>query len=189
MVLGDFSGDGRTDIAVANAGSNNVTLLEADPTFSFGAPQKIKVGISPRSLAAGDIDGNGKLDLAVSHRISRFVGVLLNTSSGGTTAFNPQIKVPIAGRKSPSAIAIEDIDLDGHDDLVLTDAPAGTISVLLNTGPATFLPAVTFDVGQTALGKNVALAVTDLNEDGRPDFAMGNLPVRGISIQIRVVDV
>ncbi len=121
-------------------------------------------------------------------RISKFVGVLLNTSSGGTTAFNPQIKVPIEGRKSPSAIAIEAIDLDGHDDLVLTDAPAGAMSELLNTRPATFLPAVTFDVGQTALGKNVALAVTDLNEDGRPDFAMGNLPVRGISVQIRIID-
>jgi hypothetical protein len=187
LVLGDFSGDGRMDIAVANAGSKNVTVLQADPTFVFGAPVKFKVGSSPRSLAAGDIDGDGRLDLAVSHRINKFVSVLLNASTGGTLAFNPEIKVENIGKRAPSAIALEDIDLDGHDDLVLTDATAGAISVLLNTGPATFLPAVTFDLGQSVRGKNIALAVTDLNEDGRPDFAVANAAVSDLSIQSRVL--
>jgi hypothetical protein len=71
--------------------------------------------------------------------------------------------------------------------LVLTDVSAGAISVLLNTGPATFLPSVTFDVDQTVLRKNIALAVIDLNEDGRPDFAAANGAVNDVSVQYRVV--
>jgi FG-GAP-like repeat/RTX calcium-binding nonapeptide repeat (4 copies) len=186
LVLGDFSGDGRTDIAIANAGSKNVTLLPADPTFLFGPPLPFKVSGSPRSLAVGDIDDDGALDLAVSHRISKFVSVLLNVSSGGVAAFDPELKVETGGR-APSAIALEDIDLDGHDDLVLTDSTASAISVLLNTGPANFLQAVTFDLDQNGLRKNVALVATDLNEDGRPDFAVANAVVKDVSVLDRQV--
>lgn len=185
LALGDFSGDGRTDIAVANAGSKTASLLVASPTFTFGAVTKLEVGKAARSLAAGDFNGDGLLDLAVSHSVGGFVSVLLNTSTAGIASFDPQVQVALPGRKAPSAIAVEDIDLDGHDDLVLADSKPGSVSVLLNTGPLTFQEAVDFASSDSPSAKTAALAVIDLNEDGRLDFAALNSKAGSVSTRVR----
>jgi hypothetical protein len=188
LVLGDFSGDGRTDIAIANSGSKNVTVLVPDATFIFGTPQVFALSSSPRALAIGDIDGDGRLDLAVAHRIAKFASVLLNSSTAGTLGFAAEITVSNLGRKAPSAIALKDVDLDGRDDLILTDATPGAISVLRNpTGPATFLEPIVFDLDQNSRPKNIALIVTDLNEDGRPDFAVANGSLNDVTVLTRTV--
>jgi FG-GAP-like repeat/RTX calcium-binding nonapeptide repeat (4 copies) len=188
LVLGDFSGDGRTDIAVANSGSKNITVLVPDATFIFGAPQAFTLSSSPRSLAVGDIDGDGRLDLAVAHRVAKFASVLLNSSTGGTLGFASEITVNNLGRKAPTAIALKDIDLDGRDDLILTDTTPGAISVLRNpTGPATFLEPIVFDLDQNSRPKNLALIVTDLSEDGRPDFAVANGSLNSVTVLTRTV--
>jgi hypothetical protein len=123
----------------------------------------------------------------VAHRIAKFVSVLLNSSTGGTLGFAPEITVNNLGRKAPSAIALKDVDLDGRDDLILTDATApGTISVLRNpTGPATFLEPIVFDLDLNGRPKNLALIVTDLNEDGRPDFAVANGSLNNVTVLTR----
>jgi hypothetical protein len=185
LVLGDFSGDGRTDIAVANAGSKSISLLVASPTFTFGDAIPLEVGKSPRALATGDFDGDGRLDLAVTHAVSRFVSVLVNTSTAGTASFDPQVQVALPGKKTPSAIAVADVDLDGHDDLVLTDSAPGAVSVFLNTGPLTFQEPVDFALGDSAAGKNGALAVIDFDEDGRLDFAAANSKTNVLSVRVR----
>jgi FG-GAP-like repeat/RTX calcium-binding nonapeptide repeat (4 copies) len=189
LVLGDFSGDGRTDIAVANRGSKNVTFLVPDAAFIFGAPQPFTVSSSPRALATGDIDGDGRLDLAVAHRVAKFVSVLLNSSTGGMLGFAPEITVNNLGRKAPSAIALKDVDLDGRDDLILTDVTHGAISILRNNpaSPATFFEPIVFDLEVKDRSKNLALIVTDLNEDGRPDLTAANGSLNNVTVLTRTV--
>ena len=67
VAVGDFNGDGRLDLAVANFSSNSVSILLGTGSGSFGAATNFTVGTNPYSIAAGDFNGDGKLDLAVAN--------------------------------------------------------------------------------------------------------------------------
>jgi hypothetical protein len=80
LAVGDFNGDGVQDLAVANNGSNNVSVLLGNGDGSFQAAQNFGVGSSPWSLAVGDFNGDGKPDLAVANASSDNVSVLINNT-------------------------------------------------------------------------------------------------------------
>jgi hypothetical protein len=187
FVLADFSGDGRTDIAVANSASNTVGVLTANPDFTFGAPLKLHVGVKPQAIGTGDFDGDGRADLVVAHGISRFVSVLLNATAGSTTGFQPQIKIGYRGVNAPSALSVADVDLDGRDDIVLANTATGSVGVFLNTGAATFRLPIFFDLDNTPARKPSAIALSDLNGDGRLDFAVTNAATSDVSLLYRII--
>jgi hypothetical protein len=66
VTVGDFNGDGKLDLAVANDLGNNVSVLLGTGTGSFGTATNFTVGSNPRSVTVGDFNGDGKLDLAVA---------------------------------------------------------------------------------------------------------------------------
>jgi hypothetical protein len=63
VAVGDFNGDGKLDLAVANLGSNDVSVLLGNGDGSFQAPRNFPTGLEPRSVAVGDFNGDGKVDL------------------------------------------------------------------------------------------------------------------------------
>ena len=65
VAVGDFNGDGKQDLAVANYDSSTVSILLGDGAGSFSAPTNFGVGDVPVSVAVGDFNGDGKQDLAV----------------------------------------------------------------------------------------------------------------------------
>ena len=67
VAVGDFNGDGKQDLAVANQGSDNVSILLGDGTGNFSAPTNFAAGNGPCSVAVGDFNGDGKQDLAVAN--------------------------------------------------------------------------------------------------------------------------
>src|SRR5205085_2759588 len=67
VVTADFNGDGRLDLAVANAGSNSVSVLLGNGAGSFQPAQNYAAGAGPLSVAVGDFDGDGKLDLVTAN--------------------------------------------------------------------------------------------------------------------------
>lgn len=180
----DFNNDGRLDIAVANSGSNNVTILTANADLTFGAPLSLRTGTKPTALAAGDFNGDGRVDLAVTNAVSRFVSVLLNASVMGTTAFNDQLKLSHPGKNSPSAVSVRDLDNDGRDDIIVANTAAGSVSVFLNAGPATFRSPLKIDLDNTPARKTSALAVVDLNGDGRLDIVTANSGTGDLSLLV-----
>ncbi len=80
VAAGDFNGDGKVDLAVANEGSNSVSVLLGNGDGTFAAAQNFATGVNPWSVAVSDFNGDGKLDLAVANYGSGTVSVLLNTS-------------------------------------------------------------------------------------------------------------
>ncbi len=82
MAVGDFNGDGKADLAVANYSSNNVSVLLGNGNGTFQAAVNYAAGTSPCSVAVGDFNGDGKADLAVANYSSNSVSVLLGNGNG-----------------------------------------------------------------------------------------------------------
>src|SRR5262249_56558187 len=93
-------------------------------------------GTAPRSVAVGDVNGDGRPDLLVANSGSATVSVLLNTTAAGATtpSFAPQ--QTFATGSAPSSVAVGDVNGDGKPDLLVANIGSGTVSVLLKTTAA-----------------------------------------------------
>jgi len=82
VVTGDFRGDGKLDLAVANFHSNNVGVLLGNGDGTFQSQQTFATGGGPILLTTGDFNRDGKLDLAVTNYYDNTVSVLLGNGDG-----------------------------------------------------------------------------------------------------------
>jgi hypothetical protein len=170
VAAGNLSGhaDGRLDIGVAASGANSVLVFTQTATGTFNAPVAYAVGGDPQAVTVADLDGNGRADLAVA-TTANTVSVLLQTAAG---VFAPA--VDYATGVQPVAIKAVDLNGDGKLDLLTANFGAamspGTqgLSVLLQTTPGTFAAPVNYTTEYRA----TALAIGDLNGDGKPDVAV-----------------
>src|SRR5439155_22354410 len=86
VAVGDFNGDGKQDLAVANDGSDNVSVLLGNDIGTLQASLSFPVGHTPLSVTIGDFNGDGKQDLAVANYGSKSVSILLGTGTGAFQA-------------------------------------------------------------------------------------------------------
>jgi len=119
------------------------------------------VGSYPTSTAAGDFNGDGYLDLAVTNNSSGTVSILLNNGNGTFT----QSSTPGVG-SAPFAATVGDFNGDGSLDLAVANAVSQTISILLNNGNGTFTQSSTVNVGT---GPS-SVTTGDFNGDGNADI-------------------
>src|SRR5439155_1133179 len=108
----------------------------------FGAKTDFTTGNNPYSVAIGDLNGDGKPDLAVANYNSSTVSVLLGTGGG---SFGP--KTDFATGSNPFSVAIGDLNGDGRPDLAVANINAQTVSVLLGIGGGSFGPKTDFATG------------------------------------------
>ncbi len=82
VAIGDFNGDGKPDLAVANSNSSTVSVLPGRGDGTFATRTDYGTGGEPMSVAIGDFNGDGRPDLAVANGIDNTVSVLLNLGPG-----------------------------------------------------------------------------------------------------------
>jgi VCBS repeat-containing protein len=182
LAIGDLDANGLPDLAVTNSTNHTVSILRNNSTvgtMDFSTQVPIITGNTPFGVAIGDLDGDGKSDLAVANDVAGSVSVLRNTSTGGNLSFAAQAF--FAAEVTPFELVISDLDGDSKPDLAVTNRNGYKISILRNistVGSIAFDPRVSFDVGLYPHG----LAIADLDGDSKPDMVAANRDADNISV-------
>jgi hypothetical protein len=162
VAIADLDGDGHADLAVANAiplissttPTASVFMGHGDGTFE--PLRSFAVGSISQSIAVGDFDLDGRLDLAVANFGDGTVSVLFGNGDG---TFAPQQIVAVGG---VSMVAVGDIDGDGVPDLAV--AKNGEIGIVRSNRDRTFAAIESYPCG---CGR---LALADVDRDGLLDI-------------------
>jgi hypothetical protein len=175
LAVGDVNGDGRPDVVASGAGSNSgghsrgvarVLLGNGDGTFQI-LPTIYDSGVSAggwaNSVALGDLNGDGALDLAIANYPDSTTGVLLGNGDG---TFGSAVLYD-SGSRFAWVNTIADVNGDSKLDVIVANA-AGAVGVLLGKGDGTLQPPETYAIPGDAL----SVVAADMNRDGRPDLAV-----------------
>jgi hypothetical protein len=181
VAIGDLDGDGTPDLAVANSfngtGGNSVSVLLGNGDGTFQVRQDFATGSRPRSVAIGDLDGDGTPDLAVVNSFDgtggNSVSVLLGNGDGTF-----QARQDFATGSRPISVAIGDLDGDGTPDLAVANNDSHTVSVLLGNGDGTFQARQDFATGF----RPISVAIGDLDGDAMSDLAVANDNSNSVSV-------
>jgi FG-GAP-like repeat len=172
----DLDGDGDKDLAVANSGSDNVSILINNGNRTFAAAVNFPVGSHPWGITAADLDGDNDPDLAVANSDSDNVSILINNGNGTFSA-----AVNYATEDQPYGVSSADVDHDGDMDLVTANSGAAqSVTVLLNNGDGTFTAGASYPAGSNPWG----VAAANLNGDVYPDLAVANTGNDKVSVLI-----
>jgi hypothetical protein len=133
----------------------------------FGPKNDLTTGSFPRSVAMGDLNGDGKPDLVVANANSSTVSIFLGDGTGN---FGP--KTDMSTNTMPQSVAIGDLNKDGKPDLAVANLIGGSagLSIFLGNGDGSFGAKTDFDVGLNPS----AVVMGDLNNDGNLDLAVAN---------------
>jgi FG-GAP-like repeat len=174
--VGDFNGDGKLDLVVANGGSNDVSVFLGNGDGTFGTPLQYGTNsdldsVEPSSVTVGDFSRDGILDLAVANPGG--LSVLLGNGDGTFKPF-----VIYAAGSTPFWVSAGDFNRDGKLDLVVANEGSNNISVLLGKGDGTFEAAVNY----ATRSQPASVAVGDFNADRKLDLAVTNLGSNSVSV-------
>ena len=183
LVVADFTGDGKPDVATANYafGARTVSFFRHNGLTGAGAgylPRTdIPLGMRAEDLAADDVDGDGHLDLAVGgfqDNNVTYVSILLGDGNGGFAAPVPYEAAPGSFPAARARVALRDLDNDGDPDLIsggpyeFPPITVGAITIRRNDGQGSFGDAEIYYM-EEADNDPWSLSTADLNHDGFAD--------------------
>jgi hypothetical protein len=166
--------------------SGSVVFGNTSICFGVYSNSACTAGTGPQSIALGDFNGDGKLDIAIVNSTADNVSILLSKGDGTFLGLIPEIPpspstpgspygastlatYPVG--HNPQAVVVGDFNNDGKLDLAVANENDNTVSILLGNGDGTFQAQTTVGSGAAA---PVALAVADFDGDGNLDFAVVN---------------
>ena len=175
VVAGDFNGDGKLDLAVANGRSKHVDHPAGQRRRNVYRQVFACYRPDPIAIAVADFNGDGRQDLAVANNQSNSVTILLGNGDGTFTA---DALSPSTGFGAFAVVAA-DFNGDGRQDLAVANEFSNTVTILLGRGDGTF---VATPVSPGTGGAPISLAVGDFNGDGAPDLAVLNFTSFSVTV-------
>lgn len=177
IAVGDFNGDGFSDLAVVNEGANTISVFLGNGDGTFKPPTTVVTGSAPTSIVAAAFNPSdpSRIDLAVTNSVDNTLEVFIGNGDGtfqkGVT-YNTGV--------TPNYVATADVDVDGNLDLVVTDSGVATssnsvgnsVSVFLGNGDGTFIKPGGTRLDFPAGTNPTSITIADFNDDGLPDLAV-----------------
>jgi len=172
----DLNKDGKPDIVTTNLEGNNATVLlnggKGEFHEALGSP--FSCGDAPFGVVIGDVNGDGNPDLAIANSPTITAGsrgkdglwILLGD---GTGKFSSLGGSPFRTGRSPSRLAVGDLNGDGINDIAVTNYNDKSISIFY-MGKAAVLETKIINVGNRPDG----ISIHDMNSDGRNDILVSN---------------
>lgn len=186
VVVADFDGDGKPDIAVASQYDKEVYVFRNQCTVNetvFADPVLLTTSGTTSGLAAGDLDGDGRSDLVVTDDDinTASINVFRNTGSFGNIAFDQPIVIPVVPSEYNGYVSLADLNGDGKPDIIKGNA------IYPNNSSIGHL---SFGTSYGFTGRGAPVAVGNLDGDGKPDLSIaanGISLIRNISSSGKIV--
>ena len=170
VAVGDFDGNGTLDLAIANAGTNSVTIEAGDGHGGFVQTHAYSQGLSePVAIAVADFNGDGHLDFAVASASGDVISVFPGRGDG---SFDDTHVQTLAAGTRPEDVAVGDVNGDGALDIIVPNGGSDNVSVFLGSGDGTFQPQ---HIVLTAAEQPTRIAIGDVDRDGILDFVINSL--------------
>ena len=175
--LGDLNGDGKPDLAVANNGSSNISVLLGNGDGTFAAKTDYDVGQPAYGVVFTDLNSDGKLDIVAETSFSstQNVSVLLGNGNG---TFQTRVDYAFSGLAQPNSILASDFNNDTKPDIVVVNGSGAT--VFLGNGDGTLNTPASYGSSDFA----TSVAVGDFNADGKIDLAVSSygFSINGVGV-------
>ena len=179
IVAADFTGDQQPDFAIGSLFTDTVYVWRrnAGTGFTIEDAAGTTTGGHKNGLAAGDFNGDGRVDMATANH-SGNVSILLRNATTGFT-----LGSTVAVGTSPQNIAAGDFNGDSRIDLAVTNFGSDSVSLLLGQPGGTFItePGSPYAVGDAPIG----ITRGDFNRDGALDLAVANSVSNSVSVLLR----
>ena len=177
LAVGDLDADGDLDVACASAGDSTLSVFEQVSPSLFGSGPSATIGSAldtpgARSLAAADLDGDGRLDLVSANGTGDSLSIFFQRSTGEFVAAPDAI---VSGCDDPTCVAAADLDGDGDLDLASANAGSSDLRVFAQDGPGVFAESPSRVLGAPATTQGPQhLLLVDLDGDGDVDVVSAN---------------
>jgi len=187
IALADFDLDGDLDVYTSHRSTNDVIVMRNDGNGNFESAGGCGVGIMPRYVRSGDLNGDGWPDFATPDYNGSTVSIGLHDGADGLELHQTLYLY------KPTILDLADVDLDGDVDVIVPhwdetaeqpSAAPSLVTVLLNDGTGTFGYGASVSIGVQPRG----MVIDDFNGDGYPDVLVCNLKSSDLDLLLNAGD-
>lgn len=180
VAINDLDGDRRLDIAITNHDNSTVSTFRntsSPGNISFAPRVDFITGVHPLTLAIGDLDQDGKMDIVTANSgiNDASLSFLKNTSTIGAISFFNKKDFPT--NSSSYTMAISDLNGDGKADLaketIYRNGDGDVRVFMIDTSKTTIISVSNF-VRYSVASSPYGVYICDLNADGKPDIVTSN---------------